>query len=56
MAHYLSAVELTRTVPAEIASFASPVPTQIVSKGEFDPLPQTREQQRVEARGAKESS
>ena len=56
MAHYLSAVELTRKVPAEIASFASPVPTQIVSKGEFDPLPQTREQQRVEARGGKESS
>ncbi|HKC10347.1 MAG TPA: amidohydrolase family protein [Methylomirabilota bacterium] len=50
MAHYLSDEELTRTAPAEVASFASPVPTQIVSNGEFNPLPQTREQQRVEAR------
>src|SRR6266542_5832958 len=50
MAHYLSDEALTRTAPAEVASFASPVPTQIVSNGEFNPLPQTREQQRVEAR------
>ena len=47
MAHYLSDEELTRTAPAEVAAFASPVPTQIVSNGEFVPLPQTREQQRV---------
>jgi uncharacterized protein len=50
MAHYLSDEELTRTAPAEIAAFASPIPTQIVSNGEFIPLPQTRDQQRVEAR------
>jgi predicted TIM-barrel fold metal-dependent hydrolase len=50
MAHYLSDEELSRTAPAEVASFASPVPTQIVSNGEFNPLPQSREQQRVEAR------
>jgi predicted TIM-barrel fold metal-dependent hydrolase len=50
MPHYLSDEELARTVPAEIGSFQSPVPTQIVSNGEFNPLPQTREQQRVEAR------
>ena len=50
MAHYLSDEELTRTAPAEVASFGSPVPTQIVSNGEFNPLPQTHEQQRVEAR------
>jgi uncharacterized protein len=50
MPHYLSDEELQRTSPAEIASFKSPVPTQIVSNGEFNPLPQTREQQRVEAR------
>src|SRR6266545_7524529 len=50
MAHYLSDEELTQTAPAEVAAFASPVPTQIVSNGEFNPLPQTREQQRVEAR------
>jgi predicted TIM-barrel fold metal-dependent hydrolase len=50
MAHYLSDEELTRTAPAEVASFPSPIPTQIVSNGEFVPLPQTREQARVEAR------
>jgi predicted TIM-barrel fold metal-dependent hydrolase len=50
MPHYLSPAELTRTTPAETAAFRSPVPTQIVSNGEFTPLPQTREQQRVEAR------
>jgi predicted TIM-barrel fold metal-dependent hydrolase len=49
MPHYLSDDELQRTAPAETA-FASPVPTQIVSNGEFNPLPQTREQSRVEAR------
>ncbi|MGH7386387.1 MAG: amidohydrolase family protein, partial [Candidatus Rokuibacteriota bacterium] len=50
MAHYLSDEELTRTAPAEVASFPSPIPTQIVSNGEFVPLPQTRDQARVEAR------
>jgi hypothetical protein len=50
MPHYLSDEEMRRTAPAELASFQSPVPTQIVSNGEFNPLPQTPEQQRVEAR------
>ncbi len=50
MPHYLSAEELKRTVPADIAPFPSPVPVQIVSNGEFNPLPQTREQRRLEAR------
>ena len=50
MPSYLSDDELRRTAPAETSSFESPVPTQIVSNGEFNPLPQTREQQRVEAR------
>jgi predicted TIM-barrel fold metal-dependent hydrolase len=50
MPHYLSPAELDRTAPAESAAFRSPVPTQIVSNGEYNPLPQTREQQRVEAR------
>jgi uncharacterized protein len=50
MPHYLSDEEMGRTAPAEQAAFRSPVPTQIVSNGEFNPLPQTREQQRVEAR------
>ncbi len=50
MPHYLSDRELERTAPAEIATFAGPIPTQIVSNGEFNPLPQTRDQQRVETR------
>jgi hypothetical protein len=50
MPHYLTPAELARTAPAETAAFRSPVPTQIVSNGEFNPLPQTRAQQRVEAR------
>jgi hypothetical protein len=50
MPHYLSDEEMDRTAPAEQAAFRSPVPTQIVSNGEFNPLPQTRDQQRVEAR------
>jgi predicted TIM-barrel fold metal-dependent hydrolase len=47
--NYLSSEALKSVQPAENA-YASPVPTQIVSNGEFDPLPQTTEQRRVEAR------
>jgi predicted TIM-barrel fold metal-dependent hydrolase len=36
--------------PAETASFASPVPTQIVSSDEYMPVPQTPQQREVEAR------
>src|SRR5262245_65948101 len=50
MPHYLSDAELQRTAPAEVATPRSPVPTQIVSNGEYTPLPQTAEQRRVEAR------
>jgi predicted TIM-barrel fold metal-dependent hydrolase len=50
MPHYLSDEEMRRTAPAEVSAFPSPVPTQIVSNGEFTPLPQTPEQARVEAR------
>src|SRR5262245_12147208 len=50
MPHYLSADELERTAPAEVATFRSPIPTQIVSNGEYNPLPQTRQQGEVEAR------
>ena len=49
MAHYLTPDELQRTASADTA-FPAPVPTQIVSNGEFNPLPQTREQARVEHR------
>jgi predicted TIM-barrel fold metal-dependent hydrolase len=37
-------------VPAEQGAFAGPIPTQVVSNGEFNPPPQTREQREVEAR------
>jgi hypothetical protein len=50
MPHYLSDEELRALAPAETAAFRAPVPTQVVSNGEFNPLPQTREQRRVEAR------
>src|SRR5512145_343444 len=50
MAHYLSPRELQEVAPAEVASFKSPIPTQVVSNGEYNPPPQTRDQQRVEAR------
>jgi predicted TIM-barrel fold metal-dependent hydrolase len=47
---YLSDDELRKLGRAEDARLASPIPTQMVSNGEFDPLPQTPEQKRVEAR------
>ena len=50
MALLLSKSELARTEPADHAAFQSPVPTQIVSNGEFNPLPQTAQQRRVEER------
>src|SRR5215470_7152547 len=49
MGVYLSARELAQLDPA-VTAFRSPVPTQIVSNGEFNPLPQTPQQQQVEAR------
>jgi hypothetical protein len=48
MGIYLSDRELAELEPAENA-FPSPVPTQIVSNGEFNPLPQTAQQRQVEA-------
>ena len=50
MALLLSEAELARTQPAERAASHSPVPTQIVSNGEFNPLPLTAQQRRVESR------
>jgi hypothetical protein len=50
MAIYLSKRELEQTEPAEVAAFRSPVPTQMISNGEFNPLPQTPQQRQVEAR------
>ena len=39
MAIFLSKRELAETEPAEGLAFRSPVPTRIVSNGEFNPLP-----------------
>ncbi|MBV9251631.1 MAG: hypothetical protein JO227_20600, partial [Acetobacteraceae bacterium] len=50
MGSYLSARELAELQPAEVAAFESPVPTQTISNGEFNPLPQTKQQKQVEAR------
>jgi predicted TIM-barrel fold metal-dependent hydrolase len=50
MPHFLSRRELRQVAPAETATPKSPIPTQIVSNGEYNPPPQTREQRRVEAR------
>ena len=46
MGSFLSERELAQLAPAEQAAFHSPVPTQMVSNGEFNPLPQTRQQRR----------
>jgi uncharacterized protein len=47
---FLSDRELAGLAPAEKAAFHSPVPTQMVSNGEFNPLPQSAAQRKVEAR------
>jgi hypothetical protein len=47
---YLSDKDLERMQPAESGSFASPIPTQVVSNGEYNPIPQTEKQKQVEAR------
>lgn len=50
--HYLSDEELRRVEPAEQAGVRSPIPTQVVSNGEFTPLPQSEDQRRLRvARG-----
>jgi hypothetical protein len=50
MGSFLSGRELASLAPAEQAAFHSPVPTQMVSNGEFNPLPQSPAQRQVEAR------
>ena len=50
MSTWLTSEEMKRVEPAEQATFPSPVPTQVVSNGEYNPLPQTENQKRVEAR------
>jgi len=50
MAIFLSKRELEQTEPADKAAFRSPVPTQMIANGEFNPIPQTLQQRQVEAR------
>ena len=50
MGIFLSKRELAKTAPAESLGFRSPVPTRMVSNGEFNPLPQTERQRQFEAR------
>lgn len=45
---HLSDDEMKQVEPAETAAFRSPVPTQIVSNGEYNPAPQTDQQRQVE--------
>src|SRR6267142_2942846 len=47
---FLTDEHLSELQPAETASFASPVPTQIVSSDEYMPAPQSAKQREVEAR------
>src|SRR5260370_20328738 len=49
MGTYFSDREFAQVEPAENA-FRSPIPTQVISNGEFNPLPQTPQQRQVEAR------
>ncbi|MDP6013578.1 MAG: amidohydrolase family protein [Alphaproteobacteria bacterium] len=49
MGTYLSEKELAGLDPAQ-SGFGSAVPTQMISNGEFNPLPQTPKQKQVEAR------
>ena len=44
---YLSDDDLKQTRPAETATLRSPIPTQVVSNGEYTPMPQTADQRSV---------
>jgi predicted TIM-barrel fold metal-dependent hydrolase len=46
---HMSDEEMKTVVAADEAAFESPVPTQMVSNGEYNPLPQTEQQAKVEA-------
>jgi len=50
MGTFLSKRELEQLSPAETAGSFSPMPLQMVSNGEFNPLPQTADQRNVEVR------
>ncbi|MEQ1879756.1 MAG: amidohydrolase family protein [Burkholderiales bacterium] len=44
----MSDEEMKLVAPADEVAFRSPVPTQVVSNGEYNPLPQTEKQRQVE--------
>ncbi len=46
---HMSDEEYKQVAPADEVAFRSPVPTQIVSNGEYNPLPQTEDQAKVES-------
>jgi predicted TIM-barrel fold metal-dependent hydrolase len=47
---WFSPEDWQKVLPADQAAFHSPIPTQMVSNGEYTPAPQTREQREVEER------
>src|SRR5947209_8078303 len=47
---WFSDEQLARVAPAETETFQSPVPTRMVSNGEYMPHPQTEQQKHVEFR------
>ena len=47
---WFSDEQLTKVAPAETEPFQSPVPTRMVSNGEYMPFPQTEKQKHVELR------
>jgi len=50
MGTYLSQRELSGLTAPDNTTFPSPVPLQMISNGEFNPLPQTEQQRKVEGR------
>lgn len=50
MGSFLTQEDLQTLLNAEEHAFPSPIPTQMISNGEFAPVPQTDEQRSVEAR------
>ena len=48
MGTFLSERELSGLTAPDNTAFPSPVPMQMVSNGEFNPLPQTADQRKVE--------
>src|SRR5262249_55822181 len=47
---WLTDAQLAKCTRADTELFPSPIPTQLVSNGEWMPMPQTEQQQRIEAR------